>query len=237
MDDGLKMLVVGAQPLSLGWHVTRQARHQGWHVTTAGISGEEDIPRFDITKPLHRHNVLKNGLRFDAIVCTAGINIDGGMLGSMHTWDYDLERMLVTNAAGPLALLRQWVDAMTSQGVAMYGRSFVAVSSNSAHVARSRSAGYCASKAALSMGLRCAARELADTGLNVWGVEPGWLKGTPMSKQVHDRMEGNPVPLHRIPGDRTIRPEWLAEFIINNINPVSRSPLNGCMMRLDGGEQ
>lgn len=234
--DGPSMLVVGAQPLSLGWHITRAARHEGWSVTTAGISGEEDIPRFDITKPLHRHNVLKNGMRFDAIVCTAGINISGSMLGSPHTWDYDLERMLTVNAAGPLALLRQWVDAMTSQGVAMYGRSFVAVSSNSAHVARSQSAGYCASKAALSMGLRCAARELAETGLNVWGVEPGWIKGTPMSERVQERL-GPDVAPHRIPGDRSLRPEWLAEFIINNINPVSRSPLNGCMMRIDGGEQ
>lgn len=232
--DGPSMLVVGAQPLSLGWHITRQARHQGWHVTTAGISGEEDIPRFDITKPLHRHNVLKNGLRFDAIVCTAGVNLDGGI--RHKTWDYDVETHLLVNAGGPLGLLKQWVDAMEEDGVALYGRSFVAVSSNSAHVARSQSAGYCASKAALSMGLRCAARELADTGLNVWGVEPGWIKGTPMSERVQERL-GPDVAPHRIPGGRSLRPWWLAEFIINNINHVSRSPLNGCMLRIDGGEQ
>jgi len=186
-------------------------------------------------------------------VCTAGINYEGGITDTQVYGK--LEESLAINAVGPLHLLHCWqewwsynldetymttteddsaptnVPDSTVPEVPMH---FVAVSSNSAHIARSQSLAYCTSKAALSMGIRCAARELAGTWLNVWGLEPGWLSGTPMSKEVNARFQEG-QPRHRIPGDRTVDPAALAHLIVGGMRNWYSS-LNGCMIRIDGGE-
>lgn len=236
------LLVVGARAGSLGAYVQAIAAEQGWKVFTAGVSGEENIP-LDVAS----HGAVQT--MFDepwhSVVCTAGVNVEGSITDSSIRGK--LYESFAINAVGPLHLLHCWqewwlhnldetcmVEGKGDQ-VPEYPMHFVAVSSNSASIARSKSLAYCASKAALSMGIRCAARELAGTWLNVWGVEPGWLSGTPMSKEVNNRFEYG-VPRHRIPGDRTVDPAALAHFIVGGLrNPYSS--LNGCMIRLDGGEQ
>lgn len=238
------LLVVGARPGSLGHCVADVATDRGWTVTTAGVSGEEDLP-LDIADHAAVHGMFGTGFEWHSIVCTAGVNFVGGIKDDSIRGM--LDQSLAVNTVGPLHLLHAWqdwwlfnLDATYMQGegdaaVPEVPLHFVAVSSNSASIARSRSLAYCASKAALSMGIRCAARELAGTWLNVWGVEPGWLSGTPMSKEVNARIEYG-MPRHRIPGDRTVDPAALAHFIVSGLrNPYSS--LNGCMIRMDGGEQ
>jgi NAD(P)-dependent dehydrogenase (short-subunit alcohol dehydrogenase family) len=234
------LLVVGARAGSLGACVADVAEDRGWAVTTAGVSGDENID-FDITNYTEVEMLLEESPARHVIVCTAGINYEGSIRDEQFYGQ--LDDTMRTNAVGPLHLLHRW-QAWWMNNIENEGASadtpntplhFVAISSNSAHIARSQSLAYCASKAALSMGIRCAARELADTWLNVWGVEPGWLSGTPMSKEVNARFEYG-VPRHRIPGDRTVDPAALAHFIVGGLrNPYSS--LNGCMIRMDGGEQ
>lgn len=114
-------------------------------------------------------------------------------------------------------------------------KRFVAISSNSAHIPRRGSMPYCASKAALSMALRVAARELANKNVAVWGYEPGLLAGTPMSEQT--RRDFGTDPLHRMPGV-----SWeglpvgdLAQQIVQDISTFSVAH-NGLMIPFDGGE-
>jgi NAD(P)-dependent dehydrogenase (short-subunit alcohol dehydrogenase family) len=134
-----------------------------------------------------------------------------------------------------MALLAEAMDKWMNVDPAAH-HAFVAVSSNSAHVARSESAGYCASKAALSMAVRCAARRYAPLNtFRIWGYEPGLILDSPMTEAV--RMSVRPdVPLHRIPGNHTLRRGDLAQRIVDDIASGDRW-LNGCMLRLDGGEQ
>lgn len=240
------LLVVGARAESLGHCVAEVATAQGWDVTTAGVSGEEDF-LLDVADQVavHRFFPMANeGLEpWHSVVCTAGINNEGG-IGDVDIRG-KLDQSLLINVTGPLYLLHCWAqrwwsnlssDHMYGDGAPEVPMHFVAVSSNSASIARSKSLAYCASKAALSMGIRCAARELASTWLNVWGVEPGWLSGTPMSKEVGVRLAGTGELMHRIPGNRTVDPAALAHFIVGGLrNPYSS--LNGCMIRFDGGEQ
>lgn len=245
------LLVVGARPGSLGMWVRNIAAERGWDVFTAGISGE-DI-KLDVESHAQVYELFENDSlpQWHSIVCTAGVNYEG----SIKAQDIrgKLDRSFAANATGPLHLLHVWAEwwlyhldeTMMITGTINEGSEpvtmpefplhFVGISSNSAHIARSQSLAYCASKAALSMGIRCAARDLANTWLNVWGVEPGWLSGTPMSKEVNQRFEYG-IPRHRIPGDRTVDPSALAHMIVRNINNWYSS-LNGCMLRLDGGEQ
>lgn len=240
------LLVIGARIGSLGHAVLGVAEEKGWDVTSAGVSGDEDVS-CDITDNAAVHKLFDN-LVFDpwhSIVCTAGINVEGSIRDTEGTCK--LMDSLVVNAVGPLYLLHAWqkwwlhnIDethlALGNDNIEapLVPLHFVAVSSNSAHIARSQSLAYCASKAALSMGIRCAARELSHTWLNVYGYEPGWLSGTPMSQEVQERL-GFDAPRHRIPGDRTVDPAALAHLIVRNLEN-RYSSLNGCMLRLDGGE-
>ena len=116
---------------------------------------------------------------------------------------------------------------------------FVAISSNSAHIARSGSAPYCASKAALSMAIRAEARDLARSydlhTVIAYTYEPGWLEGTAMSNDVASRYPG--MQPHRMLGlDAGLPPSRLAGMIAYNLRHCGRE-LNGCVLRVDAGEQ
>jgi NAD(P)-dependent dehydrogenase (short-subunit alcohol dehydrogenase family) len=238
-----KLLIVGARPLSLGMRVQRLARYEGFNADTAGITTENhtlDISDTDVV-----HKFMKEHM-WDHVVCTVGVNMEGTVEGK--GWIKALETQARTNYLGPMILLSEWArvwrdaikEARAGQDYVPIGlvRHFVAISSNSAHIARANSGGYCASKAALSMGVRCAAREQASWPFSIYGYEPGWLEGTPMSEMVRTRLQHTDVraATHRIPGGRGINPDVLAALIVHNIK-TSEKALNGCMIRTDGGEQ
>jgi NAD(P)-dependent dehydrogenase (short-subunit alcohol dehydrogenase family) len=238
------LLVIGAQPESLGAWIREIAAAGDWKVTTAGISGYEDI-EFDITSWRQSRRFF-NGEPWHSIVCTAAINLEGPITSEeLH---HTIMSQMAVNAVGIMDLCHWWADwwlnnldeTFMNPGIEpedvtpIYPLHFVAVSSNSSHIARRNAVGYCMSKAALSMGIRCAARDLGNTWLNVYGYEPGWLSGTPMSKAVEARLGDKPT--NRIPGNRTVDPAALAHMIVRNLNNPFSS-LNGCMLRLDGGEQ
>jgi NAD(P)-dependent dehydrogenase (short-subunit alcohol dehydrogenase family) len=119
-----------------------------------------------------------------------------------------------------------------------YLRHFVAISSNSAVIPRTNSAAYCASKAALSQGLRVKAREArgGDYGYVVYGYEPGLLAGTPMTWATEKQFPD--MPLHRIRGEAMaagVPCAALAAQIVAGLQ-VPGAALNGATIRYDGGE-
>lgn len=235
---GNSLLVVGTRPASLGMRVQRKAREAGFNVDTAGITVENH--RVDFSDVDAVHKFLEENL-FDHVVCTIGINMEGTLQGK--GWIKSLESQMRTNYLAPMILMsewsRVWRDAITADAnLKTTIKHFVAISSNSAQVARANSGGYCASKAALSMGIRCAAREQAKWPFSIYGYEPGWLDGTPMSEMVRTRLQQSDqrAAMHRIPGGRGINPDYLADLIVGNLLTSSKS-LNGCLLRVDGGEQ
>lgn len=226
----MKTLIVGAREGSIGDHVGFLLRAAGHETITAGISDEEDR-YLDIEDDdyMLRQFLRQHAYDVTDIVCTVGIN-QVSHPGS-EEFQRTVERDLFVNALGPLTLLDEW----TRERGGLFLGSFVAVSSNSAHVARSTSLGYCASKAALSMGIRCAARYLAGGPISAWAVEPGWVDGTPMSKDVEGRIPDG-LPRHRIPGGIGLDTRTVAQFIVNGLLDGGRA-YNGCTFRLDGGDQ
>lgn len=232
------LLVVGARKGSLGIAIAEAAEERGWGVTTAGIHGEEH--RLDIVE-VGRVDMLLEELLPHSVVCTAGINYESRP--GRPDFNQQMKHHMRVNATGPLAMASNWFGLWQEQFKCEPGYeddaayNFVAISSNSAHVARSNSAAYCASKAALSMGIRCLGRYVAShpAGFNIFGYEPGWIEDTPMSDAVLHRLADD-EPEHRIPGGRSLQPEVLAVTIVSSL-ATGPSPLNGCMIRLDGGEQ
>lgn len=203
-------------------------------VWTAGITPHED-KRLDVTKLKDVYAFLRKE-EVDHVVCTVGTNMPGTIQGA--EWHRNMKLQMLVNYQGPMNLLAEWArywrDKEDATGPEL-NRHFVVVSSNSAHTARSESGGYCASKAALSMGVRCAARQQAHRNLSIYGYEPGWMDGTPMSEGVEERL-GTGAVVHRIPGNNTMDPFVLAKMIVTNM-VFTCGELNGTMLRVDGGEQ
>jgi NAD(P)-dependent dehydrogenase (short-subunit alcohol dehydrogenase family) len=235
MPRSAHLLIVGARQNSLGSAIFNASKD--WigfeSVHTAGLHNEH--LKLDITNSAQIRDVL-NTTRPDLVVCTVGANdalsIEDAYLPSKLT---DAMR---TNVIGPLDLLRHFVHAPTTGIESPLPRKFVVISSNSARIARTKSISYCASKAALSMGIRCAARELARDGASVlaWGYEPGLLD-TVMTEHVAGSMNWT-GGLHRMEGvaEKGLEPLWLADRILSDLL-LPGNALNGCMIPFDSGEQ
>lgn len=233
------LLIVGARKGSLGQAVLKVAHEWGDYrnVHTAGINGEGH--RLDITNSEHIKDVLR-ATNPDHVVCTVGVNEPLGV------FDPFLQSLMTdafrTNVIGPMQLLREF--SIKSDTV-LTRPKFVVISSNSARIPRTKSISYCASKAALSMAVRCAARELArgNVGPLVWGYEPGLLN-TVMTREMFPPGDDpehpgvpNSGPMHRMEGVdwKGIRPEDLADRIIGDL-ASSAVALNGTMIPFDAGE-
>lgn len=231
------LLIIGARAGSLGEALYEAAAESHYYetVTTAGIS--EEMVRTDITNTSHIRDMLAL-VAPQHIVCTVGINEPAGM-------DREFLRSIMidsfrVNVISPMEVLRHWVD-MTEFWKDHHQQKFIAISSNSARIPRTNSIAYCSSKAALSMALRCAARELARRGDGplVWGYEPGLLN-TVMSREMFPEAptpENGVGPLHRMEGVgwSGIEPTSLAERILGDLM-MDGVAMNGCMIPFDGGE-
>lgn len=238
MNDGPTVLVVGAAHGSLGEAISMELKSSDWlfgMVATAGITTEHY--RMDLL----RRNVVAEVLaevKPDIVICTVGVNlpvdITDPFLGSKLASSFE------NNVTGPMDLLRLFTKSPTRLNRADLVKKFVAISSNSARVARRNSIGYCASKAALSMALRVAARELAPArSVMVWGYEPGMLDGTPMTREVFSELgPKNTAGMHRMPGvpPEGIPPQDLAKRIVQDVATFSYA-YSGTLIPFDAGEQ
>lgn len=243
-DSRPSLLVVGAAEYSLGEAVFRLA-HNDFdfaEINTAGINQEQI--KLDVTRTARIGEVLAQ-VRPDIIICTVGVNtptyVDDPYLPAK------LSDSLMVNVVGPMEILRHFVSSPVRPEREHTVKKFVAVSSNSARIPRTRSLPYCASKAALSMALRVAARELAPAGqCMVWGYEPGLLAGTPMTAQAEqdfgadDPYDGGGYPpkaMHRMKGVAStgIPVDDLARRIVTDVATFSVAH-NGLIIPFDAGE-
>lgn len=230
----MKIAVFGARQGSLGYHVEWAGLHRGHTVRTYGPTNEEVHYRFGETTQHWQNDLCQ--FNPDAVVCTIGVNIPVPVAQKVseeipshiaYHFGEAMRSSFEVNVMAPLEVLR------TTLALGSGVHSFAAVSSNSAQIARRGSVAYCSSKAALSMAIRCAARETEGSPL-VYAYEFGLLRGTPMTRQT-ERTFG-PAQT-RIPGAPDGLPvENAADVILSNLeNPGQH--LNGALLRMDGGEQ
>lgn len=112
------------------------------------------------------------GRPIDILVNNAGVGDQADLTGL----DYDrFEEILRVNTIAPIRVL----DALTPNLVA--GREKIAASLSSqmgsiANTTRSFGIAYRVSKAGLNMGLRAAAPSLAEQGITLLALHPGWVK-------------------------------------------------------------
>jgi len=233
-----RLLIVGAAHGSLGHTlemVAAELNEEFDSIVTAGITPDPDVSgevyedfALDVTHSGQIKEVLRDADP-DIIICTAGVN-EPVALGENYL-GLKMADAFRINVIGVMELLRHFAGMPHGSGLI---RRFVAISSNSARIARRGSLAYCTSKAALSMGLRCAARELGGSTY-VWGYEPGLLAGTPMTTATRSSMSGQ---LHRMRGVSPdgLRTVDLAYRIITDVLQAGPA-YNGLLIPFDAGEQ
>jgi NAD(P)-dependent dehydrogenase (short-subunit alcohol dehydrogenase family) len=232
----VRVIVVGAQPESLGAEIKEQLRWSGAQVQTWGIS-DEDIMVDVVGTPTGAIRAYLAAYDPDHVICTVGINISPDKLvGDSY------EHHFAVNCAGPMRILEAWMCVLRGRAgsglTSGHPRHFVAVSSNSATVPRSGSAPYCASKAALSQALRCKARDLFGgdyCGLIAYGYEPGLIADTPMTAETAERFSG---PLTRMRGGQLaggVSKAALTSLMVAALH--TGASLNGVLIPFDAGER
>lgn len=222
------VLVIGARHHSLGWHISAEISKLNIPVHAGGLYTEPI--NVDCTN-YERLMEVYDTLRPTHVICTVGANKGGPVYE--HEWWETADDLMQVNYLAPMKALTAFEEHLGG----MPG-TFIAISSNSAQIPRSSSAAYCASKAALSMGIRCAARDLSRAGkpLRVWGYEPGALLGTPMTREVRHRI-GPDIAMSRMLTNPAGMPvEVVARMVARDALDASEA-LHGCMVRLDNGEQ
>jgi NAD(P)-dependent dehydrogenase (short-subunit alcohol dehydrogenase family) len=238
MTEWVNILVIGAGSRdSLGWHLCHELQRTpyvqaGYGVVAADVTQEPDpglgVPYHRLDLKWHAHDVsaeLKK-IRPYHIVNLAGRNIPDEDFTS-------LTQSVEAHHHGNLQTFVRLAEAW--RPLAMPGSHLVAMSSNSAHIPRSPSLGYCVSKAAVSMAVRVLARKWAGVPL-VYGYEPGLLATRATVAQASSGAYGAGA-LHRMRGVPQYgnEPKVLAKLIGHNLLEGGMH-LNGCMLRLDAGE-
>lgn len=223
-----RALIVGAKPQSLGGAVSLEYIHRGHPTSLAGVSGEGSY--LNVHEEEAVDIFFESREMFDHVICTVGVNKESHP--DQDGWIDRVQQDFMDNVIGPLRVFDAWIANLHVNNVAT--PTFVFVSSNSAQIARSRSVGYCSSKAALSMASRSLGRYFAQDGISIWAVEPGWIDDTPMSKEVEQRLSPR-VAAHRIPSKLGVPRKEIASFIYHTA--MNNPSANGCVFRLDGGEQ
>jgi len=132
------------------------------------------VLKMDVTRPEDIMSVSRalNGQPLDLLINNAGIT----GYGSFGDLDYEIfERAVVTNLFGSLRVS----EALLANIEAGQKKTIATVTSGLASIADRSYTGalpYRASKAALNMGLRCMAEDLADKGVKVLSLHPGHIK-------------------------------------------------------------
>ncbi len=166
---------------------------------------------------------------FDAVVVCHGIN------EPRVAWPNDA--VMDANYNTVIELARAWRSKRTWAEEHSY-HSFVAVTSNSAVIPRSKSTDYCVSKAAVDMALRVMQRDHGERGFYFYSFAAGHVD-TPMFKSMSDSLGADVMNAgyRRSPLKRLITSEELARtigFIVGD--PQSARWLSGNTLRFDGGE-
>ena len=161
-----------------------------------------------------------------------------GMFVASTVLDLDLaayDRTLAVNLHAPVILMRSLCGPMSAQG---YGR-VVNVTSIHARLSEPMSLAYDVSKGGLESATRTAALELADHGVLVNAVAPGFVATRMSVVDGEDELLGVPftdvyIGQGRLPLRRAARPEEIAH-VVAFLASEQNSYITGQAVTVDGG--
>ena len=168
--EGRRVLVTGAAG-GVGGCVSDMFAAEGAVVLRADVAEADGVVPVDLSVPADVERLAEV-----AVGRLGGLDVLCNVAGIQHftavaALDFDgFRRHLDVNAVGPLMLTKSLVPALAEAG-----GNVVSVASISALMGQPYNAPYCASKAALLLGMRSLAVELAGRGIRVNCVSPGGI--------------------------------------------------------------
>src|SRR5947209_2748012 len=168
---GRRVVVTGAAG-GLGSCVARLFADEGARVLRTDVVDGEGIVVADLTDAADLARLAST-----AVEQLGGIDVLANIAGIQHFTKADdltvdiMRRHLDVNAVGPIMLTQALIPALAeARG------NVVSVASISALMGQPYNVAYCASKAALLLGMRALATELAGRGVRVNCVSPGGIE-------------------------------------------------------------
>jgi 3-oxoacyl-[acyl-carrier protein] reductase len=228
---GRRVVVTGASGV-MGRAFVDQFRAVGAEVCSADVMTEA-LTGFAVAADLttdHGLDALLGAVEAewgapDVVVNNAAIYPSAFLLDmSVADWD----RIMDLNVRAPVVLMRGFALQMIKAGVK---GNFINISSGAARKMRRTSVTYCASKTALDRMSKGFALELAEFGIRVNCLEPGFAPGSAVSalSQEHiDRVTNN------IPLKRQTLPEDVGQAALYLASDAARN-VTGTSLAVDGG--
>lgn len=239
MDFSDRRAVVTGGSNGIGAATAARLRRQGARVVVLDIEPAADDIAFisvdlsDADAVLHAADEALERLgAVDVLVNCAGVSLPG------RTIDLDLRdyhRTLAVNLHAPVLLMRHFCGGMSQAG---YGR-VVNVTSIHARFSEPGSIAYDISKAGLEAATRTAAIEVADSGVLVNAVAPGFVATRMAVVDGADELESEwfrtiYVENERLPLRRAARPNEVAATIAW-LASDDNSYVTGAVLTVDGG--
>ena len=228
---GKRVVVTGAAGV-MGRALVDQFAAAGAEVCATDLSAE-GLPGFSVACDLTTDEGLDRLLGAvaerwqapDVVVNNAAIYPSAFLLDmSVADWD----RIMNLNVRAPMVLMRGFALQMIGAGVR---GSFINISSGAARKMRRTAVTYCMSKTALDRMSKGFALELAEFGIRVNCLEPGFAPGSAVSSlsQEHiDRVTANiPLKAQTMPEDIGQAALYLASSAAKNVT--------GTSLAVDGG--
>jgi len=178
---GRKVVVTGAAG-GVGTSVCELFRAEGATVFGGDVVAADGIAQLDLTD-----ETSVAAFAEAAVAELGGVDILANIAGMQTFTKVEeitaglLRRHFDVNAAGPLLLAQALLPALTeSKG------NIVSITSISAMMGQPYNIAYCASKAALLLGMRALAIEVAGRGIRVNCISPGGIDTAMTEKAAHD---------------------------------------------------
>ncbi len=233
--SGRRAVVTGGSH-GIGAAITLLLRAAGAHVLVMDLEAGSDDVEVDLADRSDVEAVIPEVLRrlggIDVLVNCAGAFRADPLLG-LDLAAYD--RTLAVNLHAPVVLMRSLCEPMAAQG---FGR-VVNVTSIHARLSEPLSLAYDVSKGGLESATRTAALELADHGVLVNAVAPGFVATRMSVVDGNDELQGAPftelyVGQGRLPLRRPARPEEIAHTVAF-LASEQNSYITGQTITVDGG--
>lgn len=242
MNSPTDRAVVTGGAHGIGAAIVRRLAQLGMSVVVLDLDSPEDSAavRGSITVDLAAAEAVVDAAAqasnliggIDVLVNCAGVNLPGG------TAELDEERYhrtLAVNLHAPVILMRECARLMRPRG---YGR-IVNVTSVHGRLSERRSLAYDVSKAGLEAATRSASLDLADSGVLVNAVAPGFVATRMSIVDGIDELDSDPfrtayVEQGRLPLRRAARADEIAEVVAWLAGPAN-TYVTGQVITVDGG--
>lgn len=222
--------VITGGATGIGLACSKHFQSMGWRVIALGLDREAELPgdlefrRVDVTNAAEVEGALADLEGIDTLVNAAGMLLSDGrewpIDGFRKVMDVNVNGShLVTITARPLLTKRRG--------------SVINVASMWSYFGSARNPAYTASKGAVVALTRAHAAALAEFGVRVNAVAPGWI-ATRLSDGAISNPERAPDILKRIPMARWGEPEDVAAVVGFLASDAARY-MTGAILPVDGG--